>query len=86
MQLKRPMLTLAKANDPKRIDYISCDLKYGDQAGMTILTQHSDTAGGPGTLDLVKDVGYNQTQVNHEFDIDNLLESSLTSNNQYGFN
>ena len=73
------------ANDPKRIDYISCDLNYGGQAGMTVLAMPS-TEAGTGTYTLVKDVSFTEDQVHYTFSTEHVLQSSLSANALYGYN
>ena len=70
-------------SDPKRPNYISCDLSYGGQVGMTVLTQPAIADGG--TLPSSK-AALREPDISFKSAIDGLLQSSLTANAQHGFN
>ena len=70
-------------SDPKRPNYISCDLSHDGQAGMTVLTQPAMVNGG--TLSSSK-AAFGEPDINFKFAVDDLLQSLLTANAYYGFN
>ncbi|KAK3170896.1 hypothetical protein OEA41_002980 [Lepraria neglecta] len=70
-------------SDPKRPNYISCDLSYGGQVGMTVITQPAIADGG--TLPSSK-AALGEPDISFKFAVDDLLQSSLTANAQHGFN
>ncbi|KAK3166931.1 hypothetical protein OEA41_010056 [Lepraria neglecta] len=88
-QFAKPNCTDHWVNDPRRPNYISCDLTYGGEEGMTVLTQpYSNYKGDKngGTLSQIKDAAFKEDQIHYEFKVDNVLQSSLDGTALYGFN
>ncbi len=69
-------------NDPKRTNYISCNLNYGGKDGMAVLTEPSSIGG---TLALSK-AKFTAPEIAFTFNTDDAMQASLTANSQYGFN